>query len=58
MIVTLREERCAIDGLLLEGKKKKPSNLLQRLGFDRFFKTITFYQLLQLFLFQDHFFGL
>jgi len=30
----IREERCAVDGLLLEGKKKKPSNLLQRLGFD------------------------
>jgi hypothetical protein len=42
MIMMMREKRCAIDGLLLEGKKKKPSNLLQRLGFDRFEKTITF----------------
>jgi hypothetical protein len=39
MIVMMREERCASDGLLLEGKKKKPLNLLQRLGFDRFEKT-------------------
>jgi len=38
MIVIIREERCAIDGLLLEGKKKKPLNLLQRLGFDHFEK--------------------
>jgi hypothetical protein len=35
MIVMIKEERCASNGLLLEGKKKKPSNLLQRLGFDR-----------------------
>jgi hypothetical protein len=38
MIVIIREEKCAIDGLLLEGKKKKPLNLLQRLGFDHFEK--------------------
>ncbi len=30
----MRKEKCASDGLLLEGKKKKPLNLLQRLGFD------------------------
>jgi hypothetical protein len=32
----MREKRCASNDLLLEGKKKKPSNLLQRLGFDHF----------------------
>jgi hypothetical protein len=32
----MKEKRCASDGLLLEGKKKKPSNLLQRLRFDCF----------------------
>jgi hypothetical protein len=32
MIVMMREERCASDGLLLERKKKNPLNLLQRLG--------------------------
>jgi hypothetical protein len=32
----MREERCASDGLLLEGTKKKPLNLLQRLRFDHF----------------------
>jgi hypothetical protein len=36
MIVMMIEKRCASDGLLLEGKKKKLSNLLQRLGFDHF----------------------
>jgi hypothetical protein len=38
----MREERCASDGLLLEGKEKKPSNLLQRLGFDHFEKIKPF----------------
>jgi hypothetical protein len=36
MTVMMKEERCANNDLLLEGKKKKPSNLLQRLGFDCF----------------------
>ncbi len=36
MAMMMKEERCASDGLLLEGKKKKPLNLLQRLKFDRF----------------------
>jgi hypothetical protein len=35
MTMMMRVESCASDGLLLEGKKKKPLNLLQRLGFDR-----------------------
>jgi predicted CopG family antitoxin len=35
MTVMMKEERCASDVLLWEGKKKKPLNLLQRLGFDR-----------------------
>jgi len=34
MTVMMKEERCANNGLLLERKKKKPLNLLQRLGFD------------------------
>jgi hypothetical protein len=34
MTMMMREERCASDDLLLEGKEKKPSNHLQRLGFD------------------------
>jgi hypothetical protein len=34
----MREEKCASDGLLLKGNKKKPLNLLQRLGFDCFEK--------------------
>ncbi len=38
----IREEKCVSDGLLLEGKKKKPLNLLQRLGFDRFEKERAF----------------
>jgi hypothetical protein len=36
MTMMMREERCANNGLLLEGKKNKPLNLLQRLGFDCF----------------------
>jgi hypothetical protein len=40
MIVTMKEERCVSNGLLLEGKKKKPLILLQRLRFDRFEKAI------------------
>jgi hypothetical protein len=36
MTMMMREEGCASNGLLLEGKEKKPSNLLQRLGFDHF----------------------
>jgi hypothetical protein len=32
----VRAESCASDGLLLEGKKKKPLNLLQILRFDCF----------------------
>jgi hypothetical protein len=39
MTMVMREERCAINRLLLERKKKKPSNLLQRLKFDRSKKT-------------------
>jgi hypothetical protein len=42
MIMMMREERCASNGLLLEGKKKKPLNLLQKLGFDRFEETKAF----------------
>jgi hypothetical protein len=42
MIGMMREERCASEGLLLEGKKTKLSNLLQRLGFDHFIKSISF----------------
>jgi hypothetical protein len=36
MTLMMREERCANNGLLLEGKKNKPLNHLQRLGFDCF----------------------
>jgi len=42
MTMMMREERCASNGLLLEGKKKKPLNLLQRLGFDHFEETKAF----------------
>jgi hypothetical protein len=42
MIVMMKEERCVSDGLLLEGKKKKPLNLLQRLRFDHFEKNNSF----------------
>jgi hypothetical protein len=35
MTMMMKEKRCTNDGLLLEGKKMKPSNLLQRLRFDR-----------------------
>jgi hypothetical protein len=38
MTVMMKEERCANNGLLLEGKRKKPLNLLQILGFDCFEK--------------------
>jgi hypothetical protein len=41
MTVMMKEKRCANNGLLLEGKKKKPSNLLQKLRFDRFEKAKT-----------------
>jgi hypothetical protein len=34
MTMMMKEERCASNGLLLEGKKKKPLNILQRLRFD------------------------
>jgi len=34
MTVMMKEKRCTNDGLLLEGKKMKPSNLLQILRFD------------------------
>jgi hypothetical protein len=36
MTMMVRAESCASDGLLLEGKKKKPFNLLQILRFDCF----------------------
>jgi hypothetical protein len=36
MTMMMRVESCASDGLLLEGKKKKPLNLLQILRFDCF----------------------
>jgi hypothetical protein len=36
MAMMMREERCVNNGLLLEGKKKRPLNLLQRLRFDHF----------------------
>ncbi len=36
MTMMMKAESCASDGLLLEGKKKKPLNLLQILRFDCF----------------------
>jgi hypothetical protein len=53
----MKKERCAIDGLLLEGNKEKPSNLLQRLGFDRYEKKIILNNYLNtsIFMFQDPF---
>jgi hypothetical protein len=42
MIMMMKEEKCASNGLLLEGKKKKPSNLLQRLRFDHSKQTKAF----------------
>jgi hypothetical protein len=53
MTMMIREERCVSDGLLLEGKKKKPWNLLQILGFDHYKEARSFEQLFQLFLFQN-----
>jgi len=34
MIMMMRQERRVSDGLLLERKKKTPSNPIQRIGFD------------------------
>jgi hypothetical protein len=42
MTVMMKEERCANNGLLLIRKKKKPSNILQRLGFNCSEKTKAF----------------
>ncbi len=36
MTMMMRAKSCASDGLLLEGKKKKPLNILQILRFDCF----------------------
>jgi hypothetical protein len=36
MTMMMKAKSCANDGLLLEGKKKKPLNLLQILRFDCF----------------------